>query len=238
MRSIKLLACSAVLLGLSSSINAQEAGKFRVGVGVGMNVNSISNAKDAFDAEDGTDISSKIGFNAGLKADYFFTNNVYLGTGLMFNQKGIKGDYSDPDDPEYKYSEKVTLNYLEIPLHIGYRHPVSNNVAIFGEVGPYFAYAVSGKVKYDPSDPDDETNLFKIKDDAGDKIYKRFDAGIGIHAGVEFNKFQIKVGYDFGLTNLNKTYSFEDYDEDGDTYTYKTKGGKNGTFTVGVAYYF
>lgn len=191
-----VIAVAALLCGLTTTVNAQEAGKMRWGSGIGVNFNSISNS----------DEDSKVGFTLGIKGDYFFTDNVYLGTGLFFTQKGTKDKIGDG---------KTTYNYLELPVHVGYRHPINENVAIFGEFGPYFAYAVSAKYKGNGYSDD-------IFDDPD---AKRFDAGLGIHAGVEFSQFQVRLGYDFGLTNLWKT-------SPGD------KGLKNGTFTIGAAYFF
>lgn len=201
-----VMATAALLCGLATTVNAQEAGGFRVGVGIGLNVNSISNANANPAANDNVD--SKVGFDLGVKGDYFFTDNVYLGTGLFFARKGWQDDYG-----------KIHYNYLQIPVHVGYRHPITENIAIFGEFGPYFAYAVSAKYK-DKYDSDDDFDVFKDYKDA-----RRFDAGLGIHAGAEFGKFQVRLGYDFGLAKLFKTYGNQ-------------KANKNGTFTVGAAYFF
>lgn len=213
MKTRTLLATMALLGGFATTANAQEAGTFRPGVGLGINVNSISNNV----------LGSKVGFNIGVKGDYFFTDNLYLGTGLFFNQKGAKKSVEGG-------KIKEVWNYLELPVHIGYRHPVSDNVAIFGEFGPYFGYAVSGKYKIG----DASTSIFDLKVDEDGEISdkgtdigaKRFNVGLGIHAGVEFSKFQVRLGYDFALTpNV-------------DTFGGLLKKQKHGTFTIGAAYLF
>lgn len=215
MKTRNVIAAMALLCGLATNVNAQEAGKFRPGVGLGLNVSSISNS----DVKD-----SKVGFNVGVKGDYFFTDKIYLGTGLFFTQKGGKASNSGIDIKE-------NWNYLEIPIHFGYRHPVSDKLAIFGEVGPHIGYAVSAKYKVG----DESISVFdaKIDDDGNlsldkgeDLGAKRLNLGLGIHAGVEFSKFQVRLGYDFGLTKLYNTF-------DG-----LLKAQKHGTFTVGAAYFF
>ncbi len=38
----------------------------------------------------------------------------------------------------------------------------------------------------------------------GDDGYKRFDFGLGLRAGLEFNqKVPVSIGYDFGLLDIN-----------------------------------
>lgn len=217
MKTQLFIAATALFCGLATNVNAQDAGKFRVGVGVGMNINSISKSQ----------LDSKIGFNVGVKGDYFFTDNVYLGTGLFFNQKGAKKSILG-------FDVKETWNYLEIPVHVGYRHAFSDKVAIFGEFGPYFGYAVSAKQKFGDTSKsifdgyfDEEDNKFVTDDN--EYGAKRFEAGLGIHAGVEVSKFQFRIGYDFELTNHYKKST----DWLGSSYKQK-----HGTFTIGAAYFF
>lgn len=195
---MKNVIMATLLCGLSANVCAQEKGALRWGAGISINSNTLSNYEDA---------KSKIGVSLGVKGDYFFTDNLYLGSGLFWTQKGIK-DYGD----------KLIFNYLELPVHIGYRHQVADNVAVFGEFGPYFAYALNGKRKLEGNDPDED--FFKNNKDG-----HRFDAGLGIHAGVEFNQFQVRLGYDFGLTGIEKTHGNQ-------------KAQKHGTFSVGAAYFF
>ena len=45
--------------------------------------------------------------------------------------------------------EKYTFNpfYLEIPVHIGYKYPITRSVAILGEFGPYFGIGFLAQLK-------------------------------------------------------------------------------------------
>lgn len=139
-----------------------------------------------------TDLDAKmaIGFNVGARAEYNFNDNIYLGSGLLLSQKGWK--YAG-------YTAKA--GYLEIPINAGYRYCVNDNFALFGEFGPYIGVGIYGKDGYF---------------DAA----KRFDLGLGIAVGTEISKFQVRVGYELGLTNVYPG------------------GGKNRNLFVGVAYMF
>lgn len=153
--------------------SAQSMEKFRFGATFGMNVSTITKS----------DMDSKIGFNAGLRGEYNFTEDMYLGVGLGYSHKGVKED-----------DLKASAGYIEIPVHFGYRMGLTDKISTFGEFGPYFGIGVAGKWKFDGE---------KLGDFFGEDEAKRFDMGLGLRAGVEFmQKYQVHIGYDFGLLKI------------------------------------
>lgn len=171
-----LLVAVLMMCGITVA-SAQSMEKFRFGATFGMNVSAITKS----------DMNSKIGFNAGVRGEYNFTEDMYLGVGLGYSHKGAKED-----------DLKISAGYIEIPVHFGYRMGLTDKISAFGEFGPYFGIGVAGKWKFDGED---------LGDFFGDDEAKRFDMGLGLRAGVEFmQKYQVHIGYDFGLMKL--------YDED------------------------
>lgn len=201
MKAKTLLVAVAMACGFMSAA-AQSEGEFRVGVGLGMNVSQLTNI----------DYNSRVGFNLGLRGEYYFTDDVYLGTGLLYSLQGARLSNNGA-------TSKLSPGYLQIPVHIGARMGLGDNLALFGEFGPYFAVGVSGKTKLSSGGLDISEDFFGDPD----KDYaKRFDCGLGLRAGVEVHQFQIGVGYDFGLVKIYK---------DG-------KSVRNSNFNLGVAYMF
>lgn len=198
---LKVLLMSALLsLGGTLTTKAQSAGQVRFGVTGGMNVTGITDIEGS---------ESKIGFNLGLRGEYNFSKNVYVNAGLLWSMKGVKyGDGNVKDNP----------SYLEIPIAIGGRYFISDGLSIFAETGPYFAVGVCGKSKAETKVGNIESTV-KV-DYFGDDGAKRFDAGWGLRAGVEVNKFQVHLGYEHGFVNI--------YDDN----------CKNWNFNVGVSYMF
>lgn len=187
-------------LGGTLTANAQSAGQVRFGVTGGMNVTGITDIEGS---------ESKIGFNLGLRGEYNFSKNVYVNAGLLWSMKGVKyGDGNVKDNP----------SYLEIPIAVGGRYFISDGLSIFAETGPYFAVGVCGKSKAETKVGNIESTV-KV-DYFGDDGAKRFDAGWGLRAGVEVNKFQVHLGYEHGFVNI--------YDDN----------CKNWNFNVGVSYMF
>jgi hypothetical protein len=104
------------------------------------------------------------------------------------------------------------LNYLEASEALVYGTQ-STSGTLYAGLGPYIAYGLGGKVKFNGgSEP-----LF------GSDGYKRFDAGIHFVGGYRLRSgWSVGVGYDWGL-----------YDKSNDPSDYTSR---NRTFSVSVGY--
>ncbi len=201
----KLFLSLALALGATTAIYAQDIKQCRVGATVGANFSS-NNADNA---------KNKTGFNVGIRGEYNFSNFVYLGSELLFDQKGVK----------YDNDAKMTQSYISLPIHIGYRYTISESLHIFGEFGPYFAYGIAGETEVGNAKGD----TFKDLDDGGAGT-KRFDCGLGFRIGAEFSNIQLHIGYDLGLTGIA--------DDDNPLYVDNGSEYKNKNISVGIAYMF
>ncbi len=139
---------------------------------------------------DGYSFSPKnnVGFNVGVSVDIPMFESLYLQSGLYYTVKGYKLE-------EDGYTEKATPSYLELPILASYRYNFSDFTQLQINFGPYIAYGIAGKYKWD--DGDDDIDYF-------DDDIKRFDAGLAIGAGMTFGHFFLGVNYDLGLTNILK----------------------------------
>lgn len=172
--------------------------------------------------------SSKLGFHAGARVtknlDKQVCEGVYANAGALLSLKGGKVDLGELG--------KSTINacYLDIPIHIGYRHVLNDNIKIWGEVGPYFDFGLFGDQTSRELYSWEGTTYVKETTPSFD-ILKRFDAGIGFRIGADYQKYTFAVGYDAGVLNSYKTdYDDEDIDMTG------TAHQKN--FYVSVGYIF
>lgn len=221
----KILLLVAIFVASALSVNAQE--NLRWGIVAGMNVSKMS----------ATGLDSKIGYQVGVRTELGLpqvANGLYLDASVLLSAKGAKMDFGDLGN------QKIDANYLEIPIHIGYKYAVNNNFSVFGSFGPYFGYGLFGKTKVEELDYDDEYELIKTSskyDTFGNDGLKRFDCGLGLNVGVEIKKtYRVVIGYDFGLTETYKSKfdageeSYEDLDFG--------SGAKNRNFTISVAYMF
>lgn len=154
------------------------------------------------------------GFNLGVGMDYGFSENWSLQSGLMISSKGYKvKDYA-----------KVRPIYLDIPILAAYKFNISDNTKFVINAGPYLAFGLGGKCKFDEGG---DYKLFK-GEDGEDAEYSRFDLGIQYGIGLEIGDH-----YLVNLTGQNGFISPFDYPDgyDGDK-------PKNMTFSIGVGYRF
>lgn len=206
MKKMKTLVLAALLICGVGSTYAQNREKVRLGVEAGMTVNTIKNSYD--------DADRKVGFDAGLRVEVNFTDNIYLGTGLQYMMKGVKTSGEG-------WESKVNTGYLQIPIHVGYRYDFNETIGIFGEFGPFLAIGVNGQKKYESGRQSKDYDVFGDPDEG---YAKRFDMGLGLHVGCEIiQHWQVALGYDWGLIDM-----------------YKGPGDKvrNGSLRLGVAYMF
>ena len=123
----KLFLLAAILLGCNSLVNAQSSQTNATPVSwnakAGLNISNWTG--------DGTDgLDAKIGFKLGVGMEYALDNTWSLQPSLLLSSKGIKasGEIQIPE-LEGSYSGKLTVNqmYLELPVNLQARMPISNN---------------------------------------------------------------------------------------------------------------
>jgi hypothetical protein len=192
MKSLIKTTLVAVALLLAVTTNAQDDKPVTFGVKAGMNLSNVS----------GGGFKSKIGFRGGVSLDFALAEDWYLLTGLNYSVQGAKtADVVN-----------LSMSYLQLPVHAGYKIAVSDNTKLVFHAGPYVGYAIHSKWKMGNSsglnplaglfDTDDWADL--IKDVAGATMpkMKKFDFGLGLGVGAEFGKFGVDLGWDFGLVNI------------------------------------
>ena len=182
-------------IALAISVSAFSQTQFKFGVTGGMN---LSKETTKF-----VSLGSKVGWNAGFIGEVTFASNIYGNVSALYSNKGFK---------EIEGDGTANTNYIEIPIHLGYKYNVSDKFSVLGEGGPYAGFLISAKYKEDGHE-------YKGTEDS-----KKLDVGIGLRAGVEINRrFRLMVGYDWGLANTID-------DEEQKTY--------NRNFSVGMVVFF
>lgn len=144
--------------------------------------------------------SFSVGYGASWLIEYNFSSRFYVQSGLGIENISHKEDAVDG-----------TLNafYGVLPIHAGYRLPLGDNSALFIQAGPSVACGLFGsKIEWYGGG---ESNYFDL--------IERFDVFVGGRIGVEFSKFQISVGANYGVLEAADGYN-------------------NFTANIGIAYMF
>lgn len=144
-------------------VNAQNT--VRYGVLGGINLNSWKAG--------GVSTDFKVGFDFGVKGEYSLpTEGLYLDGAVMFTQRA---------------ADNLSIYYAELPLSVGYKYAVADNIGLFAKTGPMLG-----------------VGLFGSEDGTFD-VCKRLNLAWGIHGGVELSDhYQISLGYNFGMLNVVK----------------------------------
>lgn len=182
---IKVSACLILLFG-GTQTNAQEV---NIGAKAGFNLSNHGGDVDDMDA--------KAGFHLGLTLDYEMVDKLYLLTGFELTTKGARKKIAGT-------KTRTNPMYLQFPIHAGYKLPVTPTSGFVFSAGPYMAFGVGGKNKVKAKSTVVKTDFFGSEEDGG---LKRFDFGLGLALGYEFNRYKISMGYDFGLVNISRSSS-------------------------------
>ena len=148
--------------------------------------------------------------------------------------KGAKMDVPATLPDDYSCTVKFRPCYIEIPLHVGYRFNVLDNLGVFADFGPYFAIGVNGKEKFEfdgDAVEDRSTKFFRnSKMDLGE--IQRYDFGLGFRVGAEYaNHHSLNFSFDWGLTDMYRdSYRREFFEKNG------FELGKLKNFNAGITY--
>lgn len=200
MKTIYKFSAIALMSVLALNVSAQGLPKFGVEAGV-----NLSNS--SWDA-DPLDKKAKVGFQVGITADYAFTEEWHLQSGLSFTTKGAKVEGRVVED-DSMFDGKITVNqsYLQLPIYAAYKLEVVPGTKIVFNAGPYLAYGIGGKTKVsgDVAILDQvATGSGKVDTFGSDGMLNRFDFGLGAGVGAEFGNIVATIRYELGLTNVGK----------------------------------
>ncbi len=160
----------------------------------------------------GTNFSSTFydGIKLGATADFKLKNNFSLLTGVLYNIV-----YSDKIEG---YPNSVALTYktlghfLDIPLRLTYTYPITKSLSVFGFGGPNLNIGLFQNMKVSSTQSSTypyyvQPGSYDLYGNSGSLQLNRLNLQIGLGGGVQWKKYQLKAGYDFGINNLNKLNS-------------------------------
>lgn len=211
MKKFLILAVATLFAGSAMALdNEPKTGVTTMGF-LGLNVSQIRNS-----GYDG-----KAGGTMGARLDYVLpkAHGTYVTAGVDWAMRGGKYDdiaidlATDPTGATTSSATvKANLHYVEIPIRVGFRYNFSQEIGVYGELGPYFAVGIGGKHKLDIDA--DGTPWRTLEDQGTWKAFKkstvvdhdnfqRWDAGLGFRVGAEYNKhYNLMLGCDWGFTDI------------------------------------
>ncbi len=133
----------------------------------------------------GLDVGAVVGVQLGYRSP------VYFETGLSYIEKGGDGSYNGS---KFTYN----LDYLEMPLLMKYKIDIDGRFSVQPFAGGYVAVGVGGKIK-----DFGQRQAYSSFDKEG---FSRFDGGVRLGCGVQYDFLYAELGYDIGLANISQDY--------------------------------
>lgn len=203
------------LLTITLALSFFSAAKSQLYVQGGLNLANISTTSSG----SVSDNNMLVSFNAGFMARSKFSGAVAFESGLLLDGRGSKTQIGSGNT-----YYKVTFNplYLEVPLNLIVRVPVSDDVNFFFNAGPYAAMGIAGKSKAEGSIlgvSGSKTENIKFTNDGSDQDIqafselKRFDYGLNFGGGIDLKKVLIKLNYGYGLSKINASQTNDNEDD-------------------------
>jgi len=134
------------------------------------------------------------GFQVGVNYELTIQGPVSVQYALLYS-------YQAGSDNVLGVKYKTQAHSVDLPVRLAATFPVTPSVKLFGFAGPNFSYGIANNTKYTLLGVSKNEDLYDNSD------ISRFNLQLGIGAGVKFNDFTFKLGYDWGLLDLNKSKS-------------------------------
>ena len=200
MKISTLLAVAGISIASTQIADAQtNESPWTFGVKAGANIANTSSKNE----------SGRIGFNVGGTVEYKLSDRFFLQSGLEFTSKGSKlkeqsfnfslpyfdsGELTSIDDLDYvtytgKAKASQNLMFLQIPLTIGYRLPLAEDINLTFNIGGYAGYGITARSKYKID------GTLKYPDGKTESV----------NTETTYKKFSFNVNYELGLRNLDKS---------------------------------
>lgn len=164
-------------------------------------------------------------FHVGIMGDITFSKVLAIQPGIIFTGKGSKIQSGKSTDLNY-FKATVNPYYIEIPVNLALKLPISKESNFFVGAGPYIAMGVGGKrkiegrafgVAYSSKEKiefsSDDPSTFNNEEGTGLGVMKRFDYGLNGTLGFQLDGGMIALNYGYGLAKLQSgSNSSEDND--------------------------
>ncbi len=208
----------AIVVMMPMSIFAQKW-KFGIEAGYVNNTLAVEEYKS----------TARNGFKIGANAEFTLSNHLSFESGLAYIRKGATTSGDNMLTQRISSIKFAEMNYLQIPLMIGYKANLGSGCSIKPEVGGYFAVGLNGDSFITGIDNFDQpyearVNTFSTTESrngvAPFRPCNRSDGGLVFALNVNYRHFTLKAEYDLGLA----------------TTTYYGNG-KQRTFSVSFGYW-
>lgn len=210
----RILTLISVVMVSAAAVAQQKTGTFSIKPLAGLTIASIhsENYNDFFD--------NRMGFHAGLEAEYAAGSGIGLSLGAIYAQQGadVDGEYSNEsmsldgnviNNVYVKSHGKMKVNYLQFPLLVNYHIPAVPGLAI--KAGFELSVRTDDRLSTETFASFFNMNISQAvhKDDSSTvgvsvnetDVCKQFDLAVPLGLSYEYRGVSLDVRYHFGLSH-------------------------------------
>lgn len=147
------------------------------------------------------------GFQVGPVAESNIMKNLDVQYGVIYSllTKNFDGAVG---------KNTYTGHFVDVPVQAQYSFPLNSSLKVFAFAGPTFDFSLGQKTVNTTNvlGSDVKTEFVRHDTDANNddkKDISRFDLKVGLGAGAQYNNIQLRVGYDWGLLDVNTLDNFK-----------------------------
>ncbi len=153
--------------------------------------------------------TARNGFKFGANAEFTLSNHISFESGLAYIRKGATTSGNNMLSQRISSIKFAEMNYMQIPLRVGYKFDLGRHFCIKPQVGGYFAAGLNGHSFVRGLDNFDQpyearVNTFTTTESrngvAPFRPCNRIDGGLAFALNVNYRHFTLKAEYDLGLT--------------------------------------
>lgn len=149
------------------------------------------------------------GIRLGGTAEYDLKNNLSLLTGVLYNF--IYSDKLQMYPAQASVVYKSQGHQIEIPIRATYSLPITKNFKMFGFAGPNIGFGLAHSQDVTSTLTNALNTTYGVQPGKSDlyknSIINRLNLQIGVGGGIQWKRYQLKSGYDFGVNNMDRTGS-------------------------------
>ena len=187
---------------------AQTQAQISIAPEVGVNLSNASVTTNVL-GSNSLDTKMKLGIKAGAVVDIPIVGGLFVQPGAFFSMKGYKSSSTFTVlNITTESKGTFSLNYVEIPLNLGYRYTIGDAGSVFVTAGPYLGYAFSGKSKVKNTVNGNTVTDTETDVEFGSETneMKPLDFGLNFSAGYQLSMgLYVRAQYGLGLSDLSNT---------------------------------
>lgn len=169
-----------------------QDGENKLGIKGGINFSNFHSTNDDVD-----DQNLRIGFQGGLFYKLALTDFLAIQPELLYTTKGASFDYDQGAFGDGEITQR--FGYIEMPLLAVLNLGESFSI----HAGPYVAYMLNAKVENES-----DVDVFDFSNELDTDEFERFEYGLAIGAGFEYDKLMFGARFDYGLSEVGKEQKF------------------------------